>query len=87
MVEKHGGGDYYDPIDKFPVGKAASSENYAEGFFEGDETNQAENAMVKALKRIIDNKALSEENIARLTQFIVFQRDRSPRAKTFHRLK
>jgi len=87
LVEKHGGGDYYDPIDRFPVREAASSENYANRFFEGDETNRAENAMVKALRKIIDTKTLSEKDIAHISQFIVFQRDRSPRAKTFHRLK
>lgn len=87
LVEKHGGGDYYDPIDRFSVGKAASSENYADGFLEGDETNRAENAMVKALRKVIDDRNLSKKDIAHLSQFIVFQRDRSPRAKTFHRLK
>lgn len=87
LVEKHGGGDYYDPIEKYPVGRAASSENYAGGLFEGDETNRAENAMVKALRKIIDDKSLLEKDIAHLSQFVAFQRDRSPRAKTFHRLK
>lgn len=31
LVETHGGGGYYDPIDRFPVRRAASAENYAGG--------------------------------------------------------
>jgi hypothetical protein len=87
LVEKHGCGEYYDPIERYPTGEAASVEGYADGMFEGDETNRAENVMVQALRRVRDRDALSEEDIAHLSQFLIFQRDRSPRAKIFHQLK
>lgn len=87
LVEEHGGGSYYDPIEEYPVGKAASSENYAGGLFEENETNRAENVMVIALRKIANNRDLIKRDIAHLSQFIAFQRDRSPQAKTYHRLK
>ncbi|MFC7130558.1 DUF4238 domain-containing protein [Haloferax chudinovii] len=87
LVEKHGGGDYYDPIDRFSVENAASTENYADGLFESNETTRAEKAMVESLRKIDNGSDLSEEDIANISQFIVFQRDRSPKAKTFHRLR
>lgn len=87
LVEQHGGGEYYDPIDRFPVRKAAATESYADGLLEEDETTRAEGAMVRALRNIIDGSSLTENDIAHLSQFIAFQRDRSPRAKLFHRLK
>lgn len=86
LVEKHGGGGYYDPVDRFPVRRAASAESYAEGRLEDDETTRAENAMIRALRGVLNKSELSERDIAHLSQFIVFQRDRSPKAKMFHRL-
>ena len=74
LVEKHGGGDYYDPIDRFSVEKAASSENYADGLFESNETTQAEKAMVESLRKMDNERDLSEGDIANISQFIIFVR-------------
>lgn len=87
LVKKHGGGDYFDPIEEYPISKAAASEGYAGGILESDETTRAENAMVQALRSLDNDSKLSEEDIAHLSQFVAFQRVRSPRAKVFHRLR
>ena len=87
LVEQHGGGDYYDPIERYPVKKAASSENYAEGLLESDATNRAEKAMVNSLRKLDSGEELSDEDIANISQFVSFQRDRSPAAKIHHRMR
>lgn len=87
LVDKHEGGDYYDPIDEYSIRQAASAENYAGGVLEDAETTRAENAIVGALGRVDNDRELSEEDIAHLSQFVTFQRDRSPRAKIYHTLR
>lgn len=81
LVEKHGGGDYKPPIDRYSVRKAAATGEFADELLESDETNRAENAMIKALRKIPAGEDLSQTDIAHLSQFIAFQQDRTAEAK------
>ncbi|MBX0347926.1 hypothetical protein EGH26_06890 [Halomicroarcula pellucida] len=85
-MEKHGGGDYYDAKERYSVKNAASTEGYADELLEGGVTSKAEKAMVNTFRKLDDNEILSREDIANISQFISFQRDRSPSAKVHHRM-
>lgn len=84
LVEKHGGGDYYDAKDRYSINKAASAEEYADGFLEHKQVNNIEKVDVEALRKIVSGTSLSDQDIAHISQFVVLQRDRSPKAKVFH---
>jgi hypothetical protein len=84
LVEKHGGGEYYPPRDRYPISKAAAVESYAGGLLEEPLTNRAERAMKQAVSRLIDERKLTGQDIAHISQFIAFQRDRGPASKFFH---
>lgn len=86
LVEKHGGGDYFDPIERYSIENAASTEGYADELLESGVTSKAEKAIVNTFRKVDDNQSLSKEDIANLSQFVSFQRDRSPASKMHHRM-
>lgn len=78
LVEKHGGGDYYPPRDRYPVKKAGAADDLADGWFENPETATVEKEMAEALRKILSIRSLEEEDIGRISQFMAFQNSRTP---------
>ena len=78
LVEKHGGGDYRPSRERYPIKKAGATEDLADGWFESDETSSIENEMVQAIRKILSDRSLEEDDIGRLSQFIAFQNSRTP---------
>lgn len=78
LVDKHAGGDYHPPIDRYSVREAASQEDFADGWLDRDEINRMEEGLVKALDKITRQTSLNEEDIACISQFLAFQHDRTP---------
>lgn len=78
LVDKHGGGDYYPPRDRYPVKKAGAVEGLADGWFENPETTDVEREMIWTLRKILSDENLDEEDIGRISQFMAFQNSRTP---------
>lgn len=78
LVKKHEGGDYYPPRDRHPIQKAAAIEGMVGGWFESDETTQTEKEMITSVRKILANDELEAEDIGRLSQFVAFQKSRTP---------
>lgn len=87
LVEKHGGGDYYPPRDRYPVSKAAAIEGFADGWFENDETVSVEREMIESLRNIIAGEDLVEDEIGRTSQFLAFQHSRTPRSILYYKAR
>lgn len=81
LVEKHGGGDYKSPNNRYSVRNAASAEGFANGFLETDATTSAEKRMVRSLEKLQKAKELSEGDIAIISKFIGLQFSRTPDSK------
>jgi hypothetical protein len=81
LVEKHGGGDYYPPSDRYSIEKAASYEDFADGWLEQNHINEMENGLIEVLKKVRETSSLSRKDIAGISQFIAFQNDRTPESK------
>jgi len=78
LVKKHAGGDYYPPLDRYPIKKAAAIEGMVDGWFESDETTKTEKEMISSVRKVLNNDQLEDEDIGRLSQFVAFQKTRTP---------
>ena len=77
-MKKHAGGDYYPPLDRYPIKKAAAIEGMVDGWFESDETTKTEKEMISSVRKVLNNDQLEDEDIGRLSQFVAFQKTRTP---------
>jgi len=84
LVEKHGGGDYYPPRERYPIKKAAALEDFAEGWLETDDTSYAEREMIESVRKLSTDEKLTEDDIAGISTFIAFQHSRTPKSKLFY---
>jgi hypothetical protein len=84
LVEKHEGGGYHSPRDRYPIKKAAAIENFADGWLETDDTSFAEREMLESLRRLISNEELTEDDIAGISTFLAFQHSRTPKSVLFY---
>lgn len=84
LVEQHEGGGYHSPKDRYSINKAAAAEDFADEWFETDETSRVEREMAETIRKIIANESLVADDIARVSQFIAFQHSRTPQSKLFH---
>lgn len=80
LIEKHGGGDYYPPIDRYPISKAGASEDLADGWFENAETSRVEKETAETIRKVCSNSDLVKDDIGRISQFLAFQNSRSPQS-------
>jgi len=78
LTEKHEGGDYRSASDEYPIKKAASIENFADGWLEQDEVTRMENAAKQSLERLQETTTLNEREFVVISQFVIFQGDRTP---------
>ena len=84
LVERHEGGGYHSPKDRYSINKAAATEDFADEWFETDETNRVEREMAETIRKTIANEPLVTNDIARISQFIAFQHSRTPQSKLYH---
>jgi len=87
LIDKHGGGDYHPPRDRYPIRKAASYENFADGLLESGETNIAEREMLRTIRNILDGKVLSAKDVPGVSSFISFQTTRSINSRLYYSAK
>jgi hypothetical protein len=81
LVAKHGGGDYRRANDEYSISKAASIENFADGWLEQDGVNQLEYAAKLVLEKLRETTTFNEEEIATISQFVMLQAGRTPSAR------
>lgn len=84
LVEQHGGGGYHSPKDRYSINEAAAAEDFADKWFETDETNRVERETAETIRRIIAKEPLTRDDIAKISQFISFQHSRTPQSKLYH---
>jgi hypothetical protein len=84
LVEKHEGGGYHSPRDRYPIKKAAAIEDFADGWLETDDTSFAEREMIESLRKTISNEELTENDIAGISTFLAFQHSRTPKSVLFY---
>jgi hypothetical protein len=82
LVEKHAGGDYYPPRDKYPITKAASSQEFADGWLEEGEFTDIESEVISSIKAVVASQPLDEDDIALISAFLSFQHGRTPDSKS-----
>lgn len=87
LLDKHEGGDYHPPRDRYPIRKAASYENFADGLLEGGETNIAEREMISTIRDILDGEVLSAKDVPGVSSFISFQTTRSINSRLYYSAK
>ncbi|WP_435194877.1 DUF4238 domain-containing protein [Natronomonas sp. EA1] len=84
LTDKHGGGDYHSPRDRYSIKKAASYEDFANGLLEDGETNIAEREMISTIRNILDGEVLSAKDIPGVSSFISFQAIRSINSRLYY---
>jgi|GEM_PF-1199357 len=87
LTDKHEGGDYYPPRDRYPIRKAASYENFADGLLENGEANIAEREMINTIRNILDGKVLTAKDVPGVSSFISFQITRSIGSRLYYSAK
>ncbi|WP_436933913.1 DUF4238 domain-containing protein [Halovenus marina] len=87
LVETHEGGDYRTAYNRYPTKKAASTEDFADGWLEQNEINQMENAAKQTFEKLQETTVLDKEGIATISQFVMFQGDRTPLARRHYQVR
>ncbi|WP_080506898.1 DUF4238 domain-containing protein [Halorubrum distributum] len=87
LLDKHGGGGYHSPRDRYSIKKAASYEDFAGGFLENDETNNAEKEMIRTIRSILNGKVLTAKDVPGVSTFISFQTTRSINSRLYFTAK
>lgn len=87
LLDEHEGGDYYPPRDRYPIRKAASYEDFADGLLENGETNIAERGMISTIRDILDGEVLSAKDVPGVSSFISFQTTRSINSRLYYSAK
>lgn len=84
LLDEHEGGDYHRPRNRYPISKAASYEDFADGLLESGETNFAEREMISTIRDILDGEVLSEKDVPGVSSFISFQTTRSINSRLYY---
>jgi len=87
LIDKHGGDDYHPPRDRYPISKAASYEDFADGLLENGETNIAEREMIRTIRNILNGEVLSAKDVPGISSFISFQTTRSINSRLYYSAK
>lgn len=87
LLDEHPGGDYHPPRDRYPIRKAASYENFADGLLENGGTNNAEREMVGTIRTILDGEVLSAKDVPGVSSFLSFQITRSINSRLYYSAK
>jgi len=87
LIDKHDGGTYHPPRNRYPISKAASYEDFASGLLEGGETNIAEREMISTIRNILDGEVLSAKDVPGVSSFIAFQTTRSINSRLYYSAK
>ncbi|MBO4249479.1 DUF4238 domain-containing protein [Halomicrobium sp. IBSBa] len=87
LIDKHEGDDYYPPRDRYPISKAASYEDFANGLLESGEANIAEREMIRTIRNILDGEVLSAKDVPGVSSFISFQTTRGISSRLYYNAK
>lgn len=87
LIDKHGGGDFHPPRNRYPIRKAASYEDFAKGLLEDGDTNIAEREMISTIRDILDGEVLSAKDVPGVSSFISFQTTRSINSRLYYSAK
>lgn len=81
LIDTHPRGGYMPAKERYSVRKAASEEEYANGWLEGEKTNRIEQATIESIRRLRSEGEAKPTDIAHISQFLALQNDRCPESK------